>query len=256
MVQFICAKSTQFYDAFATLLDERSDLIWDKLIEIVGGRDKPFWFAQVVLLALEISADYKRRVIMKVQTFPLLLVWLVWSRPLKDCGCRRSCAADLLSPGLSEFCRDDTTHKIIFLFKKELEEARDHGTLDVDLHELLMDLCWLWKLDTQAIEGVNGILKHNTSICPYVAWQLMSSRITNRKVLTSEGISNPDAVRELASECVFFYKDAQQVDKDETRFDAVDATSYLPAPESASHRDTTHTKKTCIAAVLRRLSLS
>ena len=106
-----------------------------------------------------------------------------------------------------------------------------------------MDLCWLWKLDTQAIEGVNGILKHNTSICPYVAWHLMSSRITNRKVLTSEDISTPDAVRELASECVFFYKDAQQVDKDKTRFDAVDATSYLPAPESASHRDTTHEQK-------------
>ena len=190
---------------------------------------------------------------MKVQTFPLLLVWLVWSRPFIDCECRRYCAADLLSPGLLETCGDDTTHKIVFLFKKELEEARDHGTLDASLHALLMDLCWLWKLDTQAIEGVNGILKHNTSICPYVAWHLMSSRITNRKVLTSEDISTPDAVRELASECVFFYKDAQQVDKDKTRFDAVDATSYLPAPESASHRDTTH-KKTmhsrCAAKVI------
>ena len=152
VAQFICAKSKQFYDAFAALFDERSDLIWDKLIEIVGGRDKPFWFAQVVQFALEISCDYKRRVIMKVQTSLLLLVWLVWSRPFKDCECRRSCAADLLSPGLSETCGDDTTHKIVFLFKKELEEARGHGTLDVDLHELLMDLCWLWKLDTQAIE--------------------------------------------------------------------------------------------------------
>lgn len=211
VVELVCVRANCVADSLEAFVDERSSEVWAPLMDFVGHKDESYWFEKVVMLSLELSADFKRRVLLKVRKFPYLLMFLIFSPPADDCALRRKCARDVLDMSIHEV-DDDTTMKVRTLFRGELLLAVSDGTLDESLHALLVEVSRMWALDTQEIEGVNSIIKYATHLSPNLSWKLLSARMTIKKsYLNCADAAAQDA---LLNDCVHYHEKALPVAAD------------------------------------------
>ena len=113
------------------------------------------------------------------KTFPYLLLWLVLKPPDALCEQRMEAAGDLLRLG------DDalglTTCKVRNLFRPQLEQCAQTGQLDTTVWSFLENVAMIWWLDTEAVEGINSVVKAIHRSAPSIKWMLMGSRVMNKK---------------------------------------------------------------------------
>jgi hypothetical protein len=137
-------------EKFNLLLDPNAATTdWAQLLEIVEGRDTAHWLGLAVEMVLGISAGYKRRVLMRTRRYPLLLMWLVWSPPSVECDERKKCASDLLDSARAGNIGDETTEKLLFVFRRAIVLSARTGRLDdaeggSDLYKLLIEVSIMW----------------------------------------------------------------------------------------------------------------
>jgi hypothetical protein len=101
---------------------------------------------------------------------------------------------------------DDITPKLGTIFKSDLEMAASEGRLPRRLFNLVHDMFLMLKLDTQEIEGINGLLKRICDMAPAISPDLLAARILAKKTLQVN--HNTPALREkLIQECVEKHRD-------------------------------------------------
>ena len=78
--------------------------------------------------------------------------------------------------------------KLARLCRRDLEVARDTGKLLGPLRGLLVELFGCTRPDTQAVEGVNSMLRRMLTLAPSVSLELLSSRLIIKKALAAAGL--------------------------------------------------------------------
>eukprot|EP00973_Karenia_brevis_P073016 10141475-Karenia_brevis.AAC.1 len=202
-------------------------------MEAVGhDEDQSYWLGTAVEYVVDMASDYKRRILHTTQRYPSLLAWLVFQSPDADCPNRRRCASDLLDMIGNHAHADVTARKLAIIFRQELEEARRHGTLDVELYDLIYELCNKWDLSSQLVEGAHNTLKYSGRLAPYMQWKLLGSRLTLKKKMFSSCDRHEDYAK-LVNNLVPYRSDALQQQNEPGRFQEAEPEMY-PEPLEAS----------------------
>lgn len=102
----------------------------------------------IVMVCLETATDFGRRVMRTVTSFPCNALWLIWSPHNEVCQSRKDMARFWLDAPCEDFS-DWASLKLRYIFKNELEEARDTGRLNEQCWNFFHDLASLWEPDTQ-----------------------------------------------------------------------------------------------------------
>ena len=137
-------------------------------------------------------AAFRRRIIRPLQQYPFKMFWLIKAHPKKYCAKRMGVARELLQLPASQL--DASTLKIRTMCERELIHIRDHGVFpDVPcvsgsfLYAFLKGLAKMLPADTQAIEGINSVIKLVGKRCPNISLELLSSRLVIRRSLSESG---------------------------------------------------------------------
>ena len=77
---------------------------------------------------------------------------------------------------------DDATNKIVYLFRDEMQHAKDTGKLDERVWQMLDDVAWEWLLDTQNIEGANNKIKQHVKKSPFISWAALSDFLVSTSI--------------------------------------------------------------------------
>eukprot|EP00969_Alexandrium_andersonii_P189668 8380597-Alexandrium_andersonii.AAC.1 len=83
-------------------------------------------------------------------------------------------------------------------------------------------------MDTQEIEGVNGLIKHSIKIAPHIGWELLAARMCARKTLCKVAASHQDDILE---ECLVHHRAAHAVLREAGRFELGPARVQRPCDE-------------------------
>ncbi len=102
----------------------------------------------------------------------------------------------------------DIAPKLGTIFKTELERASNDGRLAKHMFNFLWALFSMAKLDTQEIEGINGLLKRCIDLAPHISPDLLSARMTSKKHLQVN--HNSAQLREdLVTQCIEAHKETK-----------------------------------------------
>ena len=82
---------------------------------------------------------------------------------------------------------DNFTAKVWIMFKDDFECCARTSTVPANLHTFISDLNSQWVVDSQYVEGVNGVLKRIVTQCPGISLPLLSARTSMRRMLAGEG---------------------------------------------------------------------
>ena len=66
-----------------------------------------------------------------------------------------------------------TATKFRNIFRPELVAACESGTIDIVVWTFVRELADLWLLDTEEIEGANGIIKAIHKAAPAIGWDAL-----------------------------------------------------------------------------------
>eukprot|EP00969_Alexandrium_andersonii_P249511 11027070-Alexandrium_andersonii.AAC.1 len=142
----VCSRATAFILEWASLLDDSHANwrpTWDALLQLPSQDIRTVWFGRAVQLCLGLAADYYHRLLLPCRTFPLLLFWIVWSRPDAECSERARFATDFMSMS-EDSIADDMSRKFRCLFREPLGEAAVSGKVPSELWNLLNKLGQMW----------------------------------------------------------------------------------------------------------------
>jgi hypothetical protein len=260
VLKFVWYKARELGNIYNQLLyaaDYQVPNCWESLMAVVSSDLQcEACLSSVVMHTIEGAADYQRRLISRINEFPLRLFLLVYSRPHVACEYRQAVCEELCNLSV-ESIHDQTTVKIKIVFRAEIEQARIRGTLCREFFELIMSIARRWDLDTQHIEGAVSTLKILSTRAAFISWPLMSSRITNKKMV----LGIPRAEREhFIQACVACHDDTKAyVASSPERWDVIDPDRY-PQPVALT-KDTpfapppkaTHLISKCAARFLQTL---
>ncbi len=119
VVEFVCVRANTTAASFDSLVGpDAAFTVWEGLLKMVECVDQTFWLGLAVKMSLEMSAGFKRRVLMRTRRFPLCSCGL-WSPASCERSHRKACAGNLLSEpdGALE---DDSTLKLRYIFRRSL----------------------------------------------------------------------------------------------------------------------------------------
>jgi hypothetical protein len=233
MVKFVCQVAAEIGAEWEGLLREVSN--WAPLVNLL--QDEPAsppaihyaWVAEAVLSCCELYADYARRVLSKVTTFPWLLLWLVWVPHDREDPNRKACARSLLTLDEHQLeAQACTALKFRIVFRSALEDCANDGTLDETVYHFVECMAAGWMADTQEIEGLNNSIKHMVQLAPAISWSLMSSRITCQKHLAS--LRTKAERDEFLQSCIYHHQRTLAEPKDPKRWCELDLEDYPCAP--------------------------
>ena len=200
MFKLVTGKLDQLTREFQTLFENLPEVV-NKALAIAGCLDPDKGLSNADILKVRYIAmrllllhwaAFRRRIIRPLQQFPLKLLWLIKSPPKRYCDKRKAVAAEVLQ--LDSCQLDASTQKIRRLCERELHHLKDNGVFpDVAsqsgsfLYALLKGLAKMVPADTQAIEGINSVIKLVGRRCPNISLELLSSRLTVRRSLSEDG---------------------------------------------------------------------
>ena len=165
------AVSDQLYAL--TYLAPWRDLVLEALPEA-----RPAVVDSILMLTIQHHAEFERRVMRIVESWPLKLLWIARSLPHKDCERRRRICAELLNTPNSEL--HITAVKLKLLFKDQVVEARETGRCALALFTLVHIWSMAIPSNTQRIEGLNNMVVAATKLAPSIRLPLLSSRVCTR----------------------------------------------------------------------------
>ena len=133
-------------------------------------------------------ANFIRRVQLPCESFPRLLVWLVCvdqgvhSDFIGDV-CKLLCGMMDSAPGTV----DNFTLKVWSWFSTEFRSSATDCVVPHNLHTFIADLSASWVVDSQYVEGCNGVLKKIVTTAPGIHLALLSTRTTVKRMLDLGG---------------------------------------------------------------------
>ncbi|CAE7270658.1 unnamed protein product [Symbiodinium sp. CCMP2592] len=199
MFRLVTMKLDEFTAEFSALFQKLPEIV-DKALQLSGcfHETKGLSHADIVrmrYLALRLLllhwAAFRRRIIRPLRQYPMKLFWLIKSHPKRFCKRRQQVAEELI--GLDAHQLDSATRKIRELCCRELQHLRITGVFpDVSspsgsfLYAFLKGLARMLPADTQAIEGINSLIKLMGRRAPNISLELMSSRLAIRRALSED----------------------------------------------------------------------
>ncbi|CAE7386592.1 unnamed protein product [Symbiodinium natans] len=200
MFKLITSKLGQITREFQTLFHRLPEIVSQAmhlsgcLDDQKGLSDRDVLHMRYVALRLLLMhwAAFRRRIIRPLQQFPWQLFWLIKDPPRQFSQKRKDIATKFLMVGLEDL--DHSSRKIRALCSRELQHMRDHGVFpDVPsvsgsfMYGFLKSLARMQPVDTQAIEGINSVIKLVGRRCPNISLELLSARLAIKRSLTEDG---------------------------------------------------------------------
>ena len=106
IVEMVCHKVAIFMSEWEALLHpDAVNSEWAELMCLLSelpAAEQAQWIGSAVLHVAEMATDFCRRFLFPCRTFPILLMWLIYTLPDQSCHLRQACAADLLRRSDSE----------------------------------------------------------------------------------------------------------------------------------------------------------
>ena len=143
----------------------------------VPKQDAALWSGSAAHCVLKLAANWQRRVMEVVESFPCRLLLLAKDRPEMDCPERRTVAAEIAA---GNFDASSAVGKLEALFGPETEHARCTGEVCAVLFQLICDMGRVWNTDVQ-IEGCNNTIQHISKLALSMSWILLSARVMTPK---------------------------------------------------------------------------
>ena len=116
-------------------------------------------------LSLSYAADFDRRVIKVLQTFPYQLLMMAKKKGHEPCDDRKLMAQRLLDA--SEESLHITALKVRVLFIKELTDTKITGMVPCYLYGIFYVIACMWRCDVQDIEGMSNIVQMVARKAPF-----------------------------------------------------------------------------------------
>jgi len=182
-------------------------MVWE---HVADGDNLPDIRSTCVLFALEMNADFHFRILRKVLSLPLTLLWMAYSPPEEECKKRLDLCKELLALLLSTDAsvKETTPWKVAYVFEDLIRDAvRKRGKLDAQLHRLFALLGHALPADTQDIEGINSIIKHQLHSFPSIGLELLNSRVLAKKTSAREYKSG-EMIEEEVQKCIADHESA------------------------------------------------
>ena len=82
---------------------------------------------------------------------------------------------------------DSFTFKVWTWFHAELQHCAETGVVPYNLHAIMADVNDAWVVDSQYVEGCNGVLKKIVTHAPSINLALISTRTTVKRMLGLSG---------------------------------------------------------------------
>ena len=140
--------------------------------------------ACVILLAMTGAAEYHRRVYTQTQTYPLQLLWLVFSPWSVHCPERQRVARHLLNQ--SDRDLEPNALRLRTWFLAELQETASSGKICAKVHAFLAAVRHLWTCDTQEQEGAHSMISAMVARATHIGLPLLAGRLTVKKALFNQ----------------------------------------------------------------------
>ncbi|CAK0860920.1 unnamed protein product, partial [Prorocentrum cordatum] len=119
--------------------------------------------------------------------FPMKIAWMVFNDADTRCDRRKALATEMLD--YLEKDEDDRNMKlqlpwkIAKCFEDELKVTKQDGTIHPELFKLLTVIVHMIPVDTQAVEGMNSMIKFIIKLAPAIGLELLSTRLYLKKEL-------------------------------------------------------------------------
>ena len=126
-----------------------------------------------------------------VMDYPYKLLWLCKSPADEPCEKRKNLCKEILATPASQLHLNAL--KIRQLFREALVFASRTGMLCITLWAIMYIVACAWKGDTQAIEGINSIIKALCRRVRHLTLALVDARVGNRKFLSMGGAEDRQA---------------------------------------------------------------
>ena len=175
--------------------------------EEVSADDCDEWVSLAVSVTLEIAAFYWMRMVKPLSEWPYKLFFLIQQPAKVECDLRKAISHELLVTDDDDIIDKGFTAKFRVAFNAELFDSSQTGLLDEFIFSLLTDIANHWGLDTQNIEGINGMLKRILTLAPNISLPLMSARVCVAKNI-STALNHPSSRSEIAQQAVEYHRDS------------------------------------------------
>ena len=268
MIDLVCEKSGVFFDEWNTLLVQLGH--WDYIFSETSYNMPSCqheWVRIASACTIGLATDYFRRVLGPCRSSPMIIAWLAHRPAASPCENRKAAACDMLRES-QEPDADPTIRKFCITFHRELMAASESGMVPAYVFDMVRDLDCMWICHTQDIEGANNQVKTIGTISPAIKWELLSSRMTVKRMLgppCSVSVEERRAVCDrVIDACVGMHKETLDMARvGKGRWEAVDVAAspdlYPPPPpaESGVGRHIANVRRTrhdlCAARMLAKL---
>ena len=178
LARIVCGKARAILSELQSLC---SSSAWGDLIGAFVPSPQRLRVASVLRSgAVRLVAAFHQRIITRVESQPLELLWLAWAQPHIQDSKRKEVAERLL--GARWNMLHITARKVRQVFKVELESiiACD-GAIPMNLFAPMFMLAQRWSAHTAELEGVNNMVKGILAVAPRVSLAFVDAQIGNRK---------------------------------------------------------------------------
>ena len=129
-------------------------------------------------LTLRQVVDFDRRIVERCESLPLKVLQLGKSPPEMSCDARQQLCRELLvSTDHGE------VHKLVRLFRADIQNCADHGTLAFPCFAMIRSMCNSWSCQVQGMEGINSLMLLACKRAPTISQPLLDARIACTKQL-------------------------------------------------------------------------
>ncbi|CAE7487703.1 unnamed protein product [Symbiodinium natans] len=200
MFKLITSKLQQLINEFQNLFRKLPAIVSQALqlsgcLDPVSGlADREIQHMRYVALRLLLMhwAAFRRRIVRPLQQFPWQLFWLIKDPPRQFSQKRKDVAAKFLNIDPNQL--DPSTRKLRVICEREVQHMKEHGVFPnvpcasgSFMFAFLKGLAKMQPVDTQAIEGINSVIKLVGRRCPNISLELMSARLAVRRSLSEDG---------------------------------------------------------------------
>ena len=188
MAELVFGKSDEIMAEFAAVIsfDAWADILApDALLAYENPHVEERAEHAATIACLQAAAEYHLRIHHRTLRYPERFLLLAKEPPGVACNLRRAVCAEMLS--INEADAEINVLKLRVLFRQQLQRCADTGLICTYLHGLILSICQRWVGDTQAIEGLNSILKNIICRAPHIQQPLVSARLSLRRALGTDG---------------------------------------------------------------------
>ena len=175
------------------LLNEDMEACWQVALKYTPEAAHSDILLDIMCNCSSVMCNFIRRVQLPCQEFPRLLAWLTSVAQGQQNDfiadvCRLLCEKMLSAPATV----DNFTFKVWTWFHADLQDCAETGVVPYNLHAFIADANDVWLVDSQYVEGCNGVLKKVVTVAPNIHLPMISSRTTVKRLfgLTTKDCSH------------------------------------------------------------------